>query len=231
MNLNNAIAVLVIEDNPAIQANIADYFTMQGAITDFALRGRQGAALALQNYYDVVILDLTLPQLDGLDVCTLLRQKANRHIPVLMLTARDSLQNKLAGFSAGADDYLVKPFDLAELWARVQVLAGRRLQQPYQLALGNIRLNKQLHQVVCNAEVMQLKPITFLLLSILLEAYPRPVTRSELSSKIWHDEPTESDALRSHLYQLRKTLQKHGASVTIETLHGVGFMLKAEPTG
>ena len=117
MATNNTLTVLVVEDNRAIQANIADYFTMQGAVVDFALNGRQGAELALQHYYDVIVLDLTLPQLDGLDVCSLLRREASRHIPILMLTARDSLQHKLDGFSAGTDDYLVKPFDLAELWA------------------------------------------------------------------------------------------------------------------
>lgn len=229
MTTASAITVLVIEDNQAIQANIADYFALHGAVTDFAAKGRQGAALALQNYYDVVILDLTLPQLDGLELCTLLRRQANRHIPVLMLTARDSLQNKLDGFAAGADDYLVKPFDLAELWARVQVLAGRRLQQSYQLALGNITLHKHRQQVLCRGQIMVLKPIAFQLLHILLEATPRPVTRSELCSKIWGDEPTESDALRSHLYQLRKTLQQHGATVVLQTVHGVGFVLNAGP--
>jgi DNA-binding response OmpR family regulator len=228
MTTDNTLTVLVIEDNRAIQANIADYFSMQGAVVDFALDGRQGAELALQHYYDVIVLDLTLPRLDGLDVCTLLRRKASRHIPILMLTARDSLQHKLDGFSAGTDDYLVKPFDLAELWARVRVLARRYVQQHHQLGLGNISLNRHLHQACCNSKLIELKPIGFQLLSILLETYPRPVSRSELCSKIWGDEPTESDALRSHLYQLRKTLQQHGASVSIETQQGVGFALKAE---
>ncbi|MBU2113580.1 MAG: response regulator transcription factor [Gammaproteobacteria bacterium] len=226
MSVSDALSVLVVEDNRAIQANIADYFSIQGAMVDFAANGRQGAELALAHYYDVIVLDLTLPQLDGLDVCSLLRQQANRHIPVLMLTARDSLQHKLEGFAAGADDYLVKPFDLAELWARVQVLAKRYLQQHHQLELGNISLNRHLHQVRCDSKLMELKPIGFKLLTILLENHPRPVSRSELCSKIWGDEPTESDALRSHLYQLRKTLQQHGASVSIETQLGVGFVLK-----
>ena len=100
MTANSRLTVLVVEDNRAIQANIADYFTMQEAVVDFALNGRQGAELALAHYYDVIVLDLTLPQLDGLDVCSLLRQQANRHIPILMLTARDSLQHKLEGFAA-----------------------------------------------------------------------------------------------------------------------------------
>lgn len=228
MTATSALTVLVVEDNRAIQANIADYFSMQGAVVDFALNGRQGLELALQHYYDVIVLDLTLPQLDGLEVCSMLRREASRHIPMLMLTARDSLQHKLDGFSAGADDYLVKPFDLAELWVRVQVLAKRHLKQHHQLALGNISLNRHLHQVHCGNKLMELKPIGFKLLSILLEAHPRPVSRSELCSKIWGDEPTESDALRSHLYQLRKTLQQYDAAVTIETQLGVGFSLKIQ---
>lgn len=229
MTTNNTLTVLVVEDNRTIQANIADYFTMQGAVVDFAGNGRQGAELALAQYYDVIVLDLTLPQLDGLEVCRQLRQKADRHIPVLMLTARDSLQHKLDGFAVGADDYLIKPFDLAELWVRVQVLAKRHLQQFHQLVLGNISLNRHLHQVHCDNTLLALKPIGFKLLSILLETHPRPVSRSELCSKIWGDEPTESDALRSHLYQLRKTLQQHGATISIETQLGVGFVLQTEP--
>jgi len=146
------------------------------------------------------------------------------------LTARDSIQNKLDGFSAGADDYLVKPFDLAELWARVQVLAKRHLQQHYQLSLGNVRLNRYEHQLHCGEQLVELKPIAFQLLTLLLERYPRPVSRSELLSKIWGDEPTESDALRSHLYQLRKALQQHGANVSIDTQLGVGFVLKHQPS-
>lgn len=222
------LAVLVIEDNRAIQANIADYLGMQGVVVDFAHNGRQGLALALKHYYDVIVLDLTLPQLDGLDVCQQLRRQASRHIPILMLTARDSLQHKLDGFASGADDYLVKPFDLAELWARIQVLAKRSMQQHYQLELGNLRLNRHLHQVHCNGALLELKPIAFKLLSLLLESNPRPLSRSELSSKIWGDEPTESDALRSHVYQLRKTLQQQGSTVTVETQLGVGYALKIE---
>ena len=229
MMSSGSLSVLVIEDNRALQANIADYFALQGAIADFAGNGRQGVELALAHYYDVLVLDLTLPQLDGLDVCRAVRQTADRHIPILMLTARDSLQHKLDGFAVGADDYLIKPFDLAELWVRVQVLAKRNVEQHRQLVLGNISLNRHLHQVYCDNTLLALKPIGFKLLSILLESYPRPVGRSELCCKIWGDEPTESDALRSHLYQLRKTLQQHGATISVETQLGVGFVLQTEP--
>ena len=149
------------------------------------------------------------------------------HSIFMLVTGENSVPMVMSAVELEPDDYLVKPFDLAELWARVQVLAGRRLQQSYQLALGNITLNKHTQQVICAGQIMPLKPIAFQLLSILLEAAPRPVSRSELCSKIWGDEPTESDALRSHLYQLRKTLQQHGAAVVLETVHGVGFVIKA----
>lgn len=221
-----ALTALLIEDNQAISANIADYFAIKGATVDFASQGKQGLALALANYYDVIILDLTLPLLDGLAVCTALRQQANRHIPILMLTARDTLDDKLQGFSSGADDYLTKPFALEELWVRSQVLAQRQLQQPYQLRLGNLTLDKQSRQLSCAGEYVHLTPIVWQILCLLLEAHPRPISRSELCGKIWGDELTESDALRSHLYQLRKALQQADATVRLITLHGVGFALQ-----
>lgn len=221
-----ALTVLLIEDNQAISANIADYFGLKGATVDFASQGKQGLALALANYYDVIILDLSLPLLDGLTVCTALRQRANRHIPILMLTARDTLNDKLQGFSSGADDYLTKPFALEELWVRSQVLAKRQLQQPYQLRLGNLTLDKHSRQLSCAGGTVHLTPTAWQLLWLLLEAHPRPISRSELCSKIWGDELTESDALRSHLYQLRKALQLADATVRPITLHGVGFALQ-----
>lgn len=222
------LSVLLIEDNKAIAANIADYFMQQGAQIDFAWQGQQGLALALSQYYDVIILDLTLPIIDGLTVCQQLRQQADRHIPVLMLTARDTLDDKLRGFSCGADDYLTKPFELAELWARCQVLAHRQLQQPYQLRLGELSLNKHNREVSRQQQIITLKPIAWQILCLLMEAHPRPVSRSELCSKIWGDEPTESDALRSHLYQLRKALDHPFSTPILKTLLGVGFALEIE---
>ncbi|KKO45688.1 XRE family transcriptional regulator [Arsukibacterium ikkense] len=220
------LTLLLIEDNSAISANIAEYFTPRGAVLDFARNGQQGLQLALQHYYDVIVLDLMLPQLDGLTLCKTLRQQANRHIPVLMLTARDTLDDKLAGFASGADDYLAKPFALSELWARCQVLARRNLHQPHQLKLGGLLLDKQRRQISREGKMLQLKPICWQILCLLIEAHPRPVSRSELYSKIWGDESTESDALRSHLYQLRKVLDKPFNKPMLKTIQGVGFALE-----
>ncbi|SEA51322.1 response regulator transcription factor [Alkalimonas amylolytica] len=220
------LSVLLIEDNSSISANIADYFSQHGAVLDFAVQGQQGLQLALQHYYDVVVLDLMLPVMDGLTLCKALRSQANRHIPVLMLTARDTLDDKLHGFACGADDYLSKPFALPELWARCQALTRRPLPPAYQVRVGELLLNKQSRQISRQGQLLQLKPIAWQILCLLIEAYPRPMSRTELCRRIWGDEPTESDALRSHLYQLRKVLDQPFPKPMLKTLHGVGFALE-----
>lgn len=224
-------SVLLIEDNSAISANIADYFTQHGAVLDFAMQGQQGLQLALEHYYDVIVLDLMLPVMDGLTLCQALRSQANRHIPVLMLTARDTLDDKLAGFACGADDYLSKPFALPELWARCRALSRRPLQPEYKVHLGELLLDKKSRQISRQGQVLPLKPIAWQILSLLMEAHPRPLSRSELCSRIWGDEPTESDALRSHLYQLRKVLDQPFNQPILKTLHGVGFALELSNDG
>lgn len=224
-----ALSVLLIEDNHAISANIADYFyqqsTQHNVVLDFATNGKQGLMLALSQYYDVIILDLSLPGLDGIEVCAALRQQADRHIPIIMLTARDTLDDKLQGFGSGADDYLTKPFALAELWARVQVIT-RRQTIDYLLRVNDIELNKQTRFVSRQGQPIVLKPIAWQILCLLMEAHPRPLSRSELCSKIWGDTPTESDALRSHFYQLRKAIDQPFEQPVLKTLHGVGFALQ-----
>jgi DNA-binding response OmpR family regulator len=223
------LSVLLVEDNHAISANIAQYFAAQGAEMDFATQGPQGLQLALSQYYDVVILDLMLPGMDGLALCSQLRQHASRRIPVIMLTARDTLDDKLVGFSSGADDYLTKPFALAELWARCQVLAQRAEPGQYRLQLGELMLDKRSREVRRQGNVIALKPIAWQMLVLLMEAHPRPLSRSELCARIWGDEPTESDALRSHVYQLRKALDQPFSWPMLKTLHGIGFALQIAP--
>ncbi|MBQ4879602.1 response regulator transcription factor [Pseudoalteromonas luteoviolacea] len=218
--------VLVVEDNLEISRNIAEYFESQGLILDFAYDGRQGVDLALQHYYDCIILDIMLPELDGLAVCEILRAKANRHIPIIMLTARDALDDKLVGFNTGADDYLTKPFALEELFVRCLALAKRHLLNCEKtLQLGDISLNAQTQQVERAGQQISLQPIPLKILQLLMEHHPRPLSRSELSDKIWGDEPTDSDALRSHVYQLRKAIDKPFEKALIKTIHSVGLAL------
>ena len=153
------------------------------------------------------------------------RIRAASQVPVLMLTARDTLDDKLAGFAAGADDYLTKPFALAELAVRCQALARRRQGQQALLTIGPLQLNRQTRQVWGDNQLLQLNPVCFALLQVLAEHYPAVVPRSLLLEKLWPDEPPDSDSLRSHLYLLRQQLDKPFANALLHTMHGVGVQL------
>lgn len=218
--------ILVVEDNAMLARNLADGLEQHGHSADFATDGEHGLRLALENDYDLLILDLGLPRLDGLEVCRRLRAQASRRVPVLMLTARDTLPDKLSGFDSGADDYLVKPFALEELMARCNVLARRHsLHQEHVLAVGSVRVDRQALQVTRNGQGVELTPAGFQILLALAEAHPRVLTRCELTRILWRDAPPDSDALRTHLYQLRQKLDKPFARPILVTVHGVGFKL------
>ena len=218
--------ILLIEDQTALAANVMDYLTVQGHTLDYADNGLCGLQLALANYYDLLILDLSLPGLDGLQLCQQLRERASRYIPVLMLTARDSLDDKLLGFGCGADDYLTKPFALAELAVRVQALSRRHLlATDHQLEIGELKFDRQ-RQIASRAgQPLELHPIGMKILQCLAEAYPAVLSRSELTSKLWGEDPPDSDALRAHIYLLRQQLDKPFTFSMLYTVHGVGFKL------
>ncbi|WP_197490228.1 response regulator transcription factor [Rheinheimera sp. SA_1] len=218
--------ILLIEDQTALAANVMDYLTAQGHALDYADNGIRGLQLALTHNYDLLILDLSLPGLDGLQLCQQLRERASRYIPVLMLTARDSLDDKLLGFGCGADDYLTKPFALAELAVRVQALSRRHLlATDHVLAIGELTFDRQRQLVSRAGQLLELHPIGMKILQLLAEAYPAVLSRSELTSKLWGDNPPDSDALRAHIYLLRQQLDKPFVFNMLQTVHGVGFKL------
>jgi len=226
MTESNSLQVLLVEDEANIAKNIAEYMEHKGHVFDFAIRGDQGLNLALENYYDLVILDLNLPAMDGFAVCRVLREKADRHIPILMLTARDSIDDKVSGFQAGADDYLTKPFSLQELEVRCLALSRRYgLQTSEELKLGPLVIDRKRKSASRSGVALAVSSMGFKILAILAEAYPQVVSRSELMQKLWGDEPTESDALRSHVYQLRMVIDKPFAKPLIKTVFGAGFTL------
>lgn len=220
--------ILVIEDNEALSLNVADYLEPLGHRLDFARDGQKGLELALNGSFDVVVLDLALPGMDGLEVCRALRQRAVRHIPVLMLTARDTLQDKLGGFESGADDYLTKPFALAELAARCVALSQRhRLGVDHVLRIGGLEIDRQTATARRAGEPLRLTAVTYRILLLLAEAHPRTLPRFELSRGIWGEDPPDSDSLRSHVHLLRQVLDKPFDRPMLETVHGVGFRLRA----
>ena len=218
--------VLIIEDNPDIAANLGDYLDEQGHTVDFAGDGVTGLHLAVVNDFDAIVLDLALPGMDGLEVCRKLRSEADKDTPVLMLTARDRLEDKLAGFETGADDYLVKPFELQEVAVRLKVLAGRgRRRSSRELKVGGLTFNQDTLNVTREGKEIYLNPIGLKLLHCLMEASPNVVSRAELETEVWGEEMPDSDSLRVHIHSLRSAIDKPFASNMIQTRHGIGYRL------
>lgn len=218
--------ILLVEDNADLAETIITYVEAHGHRVHYAADGEAGLRDALYRDFDVILLDLSLPRRDGLDLCAELRRRAFRRVPVMMLTARDTLDDKLAGFAHGADDYLVKPFSLAELLARIDALGQRRLlNQPYLLTIGPLRIDRQARRATRDGESLHLSPVLWRILLALAENAPNPVSRTDLSLQIWGEDPPSSDALRAHMHLLRQVVDKPFAQPLIETIHGVGFRL------
>lgn len=218
--------VLIIEDNPDILANIGDYLQNKGHIPDFAEDGISGLHLATVNDYDAIVLDLMLPGMDGLDVCRKLRKEAMLNTPVLMLTARDSLNDKLIGFDAGGDDYLTKPFALAELEARLMAMARRLDHHGDQvLQVADLRFDTQTLSIKRAGQNIQLRPTTRKILALLMKHNDRVVSRSEIEHAIWGEDMPEGDSLRAHIYAIRNAIDKPFSKKLLNTIHGVGFRL------
>lgn len=223
------LRLLLIEDHTDLAGNVVEYFESLGHSVDYAADGASGVSRALAEQFDVVILDLMLPRLDGWEVCRRIRAEVPRHLPLLMLTARDSLADKLHGFELGADDYLTKPFALDELHARALALARRHdLHRKTTIEIGSLSVDTQRHEAFRAGSALALTKKGFEIVRMLAEAWPAAVTRSELIARIWGDDWPDSDALRSHIYNLRQELDKPGRRPMLKTLHGVGFQLEAD---
>ena len=218
--------ILLIEDNRDLALNLFDYFEAKGHAMDLAEDGLSGLHLAASNQYDVLILDLMLPGIDGLTLCRRLRE-AGRHTPVLMLTARDSLDDKIAGLEAGADDYVVKPFALREVEARLLALVRRAQvrEGPSVLQVGDLSFNPDTFRVTRGERAIELPPIPLKILEILMRYSPRVLPREELERGIWGDSPPDSDALRAHLHILRNAIDKQADKPLIRTLRGIGYQI------
>ncbi|AZR43112.1 response regulator MprA [Marinobacter salarius] len=220
------IRVLIVEDNRDICENIAAYLEKLSYVLDFAYDGISAMYLALTNPFDVIVLDLMLPGMDGLSFCQKLRADAKLATPVLMLTARDTLDDKLKGFEAGADDYLVKPFALQELHARLQALYRRSHGKADNLlTVGDLTMNRSTLQVHRAGRRVELTPACMKLLQRLMEEAPSVVARDDLETLLWADERPDGDALRSHLYKLRQAIDRPFDRPLIHTVHRIGYRI------
>ncbi len=222
-------SVLLIEDNRDIAEMVGAYLEARGYELDYAADGVTGLHLGVVNDYDAIVLDLMLPGMDGLAVCRKLREDARRDTPLLMLTARDTQQDKISGLDAGADDYLVKPFDIRELEARLRALVRRRRGAIANetLRVADLSLDTGTLEVQRAGQRLTLTPIALRLLTVLMRASPRVVSRADLEREVWGDLLPDSDTLRSHLYNLRKSIDKPFDRPLLHTVHGAGYRLAA----
>ncbi len=219
--------VLFIEDNDTIARQVGEFLANHRWNVDFAHNARLGIELALAHFYDVILLDLNLPDLDGLAVCEQIKAHTEVTPPILILTARDSFESKAAGFRHGADDYLTKPFDLRELVLRCEALARRHsLHQPKTLTLGDLELDLRTKTATRQKIPLELTSVGFRVLELLVKCYPEPASRSYITHQLWGENPPESDALKSHIYALRKALDKPFSYSMVKTVMNAGFKLE-----
>jgi DNA-binding response OmpR family regulator len=219
--------ILIVEDNPDILANLYGFLEPKGYTVDSARNGYGGLALASENIYDVIILDVMLPGLNGLELCRKLRSDLRTPTPVLMLTARDSLPDKVAGFDSGADDYLVKPYSLVELDVRLKALVRRAggLVSRRELRFGGLVFDPDLQEASRDGTKIVLTKTGYVLLRCLMAAAPRIVPREDLEQAVWGDDRPESDSLRTHIHALRQAIDKPFAFAMVRTVPGVGYRL------
>lgn len=228
---SSPLKILIVEDNPDLAANLVDYLEARGFLVDTANDGLVGLHLARTQDFDVILLDLILPGLDGLSLCRHLRETVGTTTPILMLTARDTLDDKVAGLEAGADDYLIKPFALREVAARIEALArrARAAVAPGELRVADLVFDPATLRVSRAGRNIVLPPIPLRLLEILMRASPRVLNRTELERNVWGDAPPDSDALRTHMHFLRTAIDKPFNQPLLHTLRGLGWQLSATP--
>ena len=215
--------ILIVEDDADISANLYDYLSARGHDVDAALNGLVALHLATSQPFDAIVLDVGLPGMDGLALAQRLRRDARLAIPILMLTARDTLDDKLAGFDAGADDYLVKPFDPDELKARLRALLRRSAgRAELRIEHAGVSLDPSSQQVSYQGKPVPMTPKEYLLLHELLSQPGKVLTRERLAQLLYGwDEEAESNALEVHIHHLRKKLFPE----LIRTVRGVGYLV------
>ncbi len=226
--INQKIDVLLIEDNRALSETVIAYLDLEGIDCDYAGTGSQGLKLALAHRYEVILLDINLPRMNGLEVCEALRAQGV-DVSVLMLTARDTIEDKLAGFNAGTDDYLVKPFELSELVARIKVLAKRRSGLSKGLKVGPLTIDVSLRLASRGGQTINLTPTCWKILELLMRESPNVVSRERIEAHVWGDDfLPDTNSLKVHLYKLRQKVDKPFASNLIHTVPNHGFALRAD---
>lgn len=230
-----AAALLLVEDNEDILANLYAFLEPLGYELDCARNGRTGLAMAVEQPFDCIVLDIMLPGLDGISLCRQLREKHHRHVPIIMLTAMDAVADRVQGLEAGADDYLVKPFALKELEARIRALlrrgrmSSRNAAEETVWTYADLAFNLAEHKAERQGRRLRLSPTGFRILDELVRAAPGLVRREDLEHALWGDDPPEGSALRTHIHELRRELDKPFAEPLLHTVPHVGYRLSTDP--
>jgi DNA-binding response OmpR family regulator len=220
--------ILVVEDERGIADNIAEYLRQYSFAVDTAYDGTQGLALAKAHAYDIALLDWMLPGMDGLELCKQIR-KEYPHLGIIMLTAKDTVDDRVSGLDTGADDYIVKPFALKELMARIQSLlrrSSRNQPEGNQLTVGDLSLNLETQEATRQGKTIKLTRKLFQILELLMRNKDRVVSKAEIEAHIW-DASAElwSDVVRSHMQKLREKVDKDFDKKLIRTVHGTGYRI------
>lgn len=222
--------ILLIEDNREVAGILFDYFENSDIELDYADNGEQGLQLALTQTFDLILLDLMLPRLNGLEVCEALRNQGY-DTPILMLTALDNQEEMLSGFQYGADDYLTKPFDLQILSARINALISRYRGTVAcnQLHFGDLKIDLKTRLVYRDDQLISLNPTTYTIIKLLCLKAPNVVTKEEITNELWQYDDANYEVLRTHIYQLRTQLDKPFEYPMLVTVPKVGFRLVTNP--
>lgn len=221
--------VLLVEDDIDIAAGLGDYLERSGLRVDFAYNSAQAKARLQHNTFDVMVLDINLPDKNGLALCQEMHRTADTTTPVIFLTARGSVADKLAGFAAGAVDYMVKPFAPEELLARIRVIVNQnKSTEVFSLTVGEYQLDPISGLLQRAGDAVQLHSTALTIVRELMQSSPRCVSKTQLSEALWGDDIPESDPLRAHIYELRKQLKATFDAEPIHTIKGVGYRFGEE---
>ena len=221
--------ILLVEDDTDLAENIIDYFEIQECNVDYVTSGEAAIDLLHENHYNSIILDINLPGIDGFEVCNIVRQKMRLNIPILMLTARSMLEDKLVGFESGTDDFLTKPFELAELKIRLSAIMRRANQDMVlKFCIDDLCVDPDKGTVTRAGKVLNLTPICFTILMMMIEKFPGIATKEELEYAIWKDDPPMTDALKVHFHTLRQFIDKPFEKQLLYSVRGRGYVISAK---
>lgn len=222
--------LLIVEDDRDLAGNLIDFLEIQGYVTDYAADGHAALNLLTSNEYDLVVLDMMLPGVDGLTICSRIRQQLRSKVPVVMLTAKDEVDTKIAAFDIGADDYVVKPASLREVEARIRALIRRsgRESDSDLLVIGDLRMDVGTMKIERAGQAIVLPPVPTRILMLLMRRSPNVVHRLAIHREIWGEEPGDNHALIVHMHTLRNAIDKPFEGQLIHTVRGFGYRIAHE---